>query len=283
MRIANVGGRLHLMTSASAGLDVEQASGGRFAADPSAIYLRWEEFREWASSVGDSTGADDAVEVREADIAAPVPFPRQVFALGLNFRDHAAETGLDIPEELQVFTKWASSFCGPVAQVRLVEGGLVDWEVELVVVIGKGGRDIPEGDAWSHVAGLTMGQDLSERRRQGRGTRQFSLAKSFANFTPMGPFVVSTDEFADPDAIELGCSLNGEVMQRGTTADMIFPVPRAISELSQIVELYPGDLIFTGTPAGVGQGRKPMRFLRDGDLLESSIEGVGTMTQTFVA
>lgn len=276
MRIANVGGRLHLMTTETSGVDVERSSDGRFGADPSAIYDRWDEFVAWAGGVG---APAETVQIAPEDFAAPVPFPKQTFALGLNFRDHAEETGLAIPEEIQVFTKWASAFTGPIAQVRLVAGDLIDWEVELVVVIGKGGRDIAEADAWSHVAGLTMGQDISARRHQGRGTRQFSLAKSYRNYAPMGPVVVTPDELADRDDIRLGSSVDGEVMQDGHTGDMIFPVPRAIADLSKIVELYPGDLIWTGTPAGVGQGRK--RYLRAGERLDSWIEGIGRMSQTF--
>jgi 2,4-didehydro-3-deoxy-L-rhamnonate hydrolase len=277
MRIANVGGRLQLMTTATAGVDVEKASAGQFVSDPTAVYDRWDEFVQWASSVE----AADAVEFNAEDFDAPVPFPKQTFALGLNFRDHAEETGLAIPDEIQVFTKWASAFTGPIAEVKLVDGDLIDWEVELVVVIGKGGRNIAESDAWAHVAGLTMGQDISARRHQGRGTRQFSLAKSYRNYAPMGPVVVTPDEFADKDDIKLGSSVDDEVMQDGHTGDMIFPVPRAIADLSKIVELYPGDLIWTGTPAGVGQGRK--RYLRAGERLDSWIDGIGRMTQTFTA
>ncbi|MFV0533855.1 MAG: fumarylacetoacetate hydrolase family protein [Cumulibacter sp.] len=279
MRIANVGGRLQLMTTATAGVDVAKVSEGKFGADPSAIYDRWDEFTAWAAGAE----AADAVEFTPEDFQAPIPFPKQTFALGLNFRDHAEETGLAIPDEIQVFTKWSSSFCGPIAEVALVEGDLIDWEVELVAVIGNGGRDIAEAEAWGHVAGLTMGQDISARRHQGRGTRQFSLAKSYRNYAPMGPVVVSVDEFANKDDIKLGSKVNGEVMQDGRTADMIFPVSRAIADLSKIVELYPGDVIFTGTPAGVGQGRKPMQFLRAGDVLESHIEGIGEMRQVFTA
>lgn len=278
MRIANVGGRLHLMTSETTGIDVEKASDGQFGSDPSRVYDDWSSFVEWAATAP----SDSAVEVDAADFGAPVPFPKQTFALGLNYRDHAEETNLPIPEEIQVFTKWASAFTGPIADVRLVEGDLIDWEVELVVVIGKGGRDIPESQAWEHVAGLTMGQDISARRHQGRGTRQFSLAKSYRNYAPMGPVVVTPDEFADRDDIRLGSSIDGETMQDGHTGEMIFPVARAIADLSAIVELYPGDLIWTGTPAGVGQGRKPMRFLRVGETLESWIDGIGRMKQAIV-
>lgn len=276
MRIANVGGRLQLMTGETTGVDVETASNGRFSADPSAVYDRWSDFVEWVAAAGELSGV---VEFAPEDFGPPVPFPKQTFALGLNFRDHAEETGLAIPDEIQVFTKWSSAFTGPIAEVKLVPGDLIDWEVELVVVIGKGGRDIAEADAWDHVAGLTMGQDISARRHQGRGTRQFSLAKSYRNYAPMGPVVVSVDELANKDDIKLGSSVDDEVMQDGRTGDMIFPVPRAIADLSKIVELYPGDLIWTGTPAGVGQGRK--RYLRAGERLDSWIDGVGRMSQTF--
>ncbi len=278
MLIANVNGRLHLMRSQTEGVDVEQASDGKFSADPQAIYERWDEFSKWA----EGAPLDAAVSIEPSEIDAPTPSPKQVFALGLNYRDHAKEVGLDIPDDLTVFTKFSSSFCGPIADVKLPEGGLTDWETELIVVLARGGRDIPEADAWDHVAGITMGQDLSERRRQGKGTKQFSIAKSFANFSPMGPVVATPDEFADRDDIALGCQVNGVVRQDGHTRDMIFPVPEAIARLSQIVELYPGDIIWTGTPAGVGQGQKPkMIFLNPGDVVESTMDVVGSMRQTF--
>lgn len=163
-----------------------------------------------------------------------------------------------------------------------VREAYTDWEVELVVVIGTRARNIPEADAWTHVAGVTVGQDLSERITQLDGPApQFSLGKSFAGFAPVGPWLVTENELDDRDDLTLSCSLNGETVQDGRTSQMIFPVSALVSRLSQIVALYPGDLIFTGTPAGVGVSRKPQRFLAAGDVLDSAIDGIGTLRQSF--
>jgi 2,4-didehydro-3-deoxy-L-rhamnonate hydrolase len=216
---------------------------------------------------------------------APVPAPRQVFAVGLNYRDHAAEAGMELPEEPNViFTKWPSCLTGPVSEVELPPGGQTDWEVELVVVLGAVTYRIGKDQAWDHVAGLTVGQDISERITQTMGPApQFGLGKSLPGFGPIGPWVVTPDEFADRDDIGLGCSVNGERMQHGRTADLVFSVPTLIAELSQKLPLLPGDIVFTGTPAGVGLGRDPQRFLQPGDELVSYIDGIGELRQRFVA
>jgi 2-keto-4-pentenoate hydratase/2-oxohepta-3-ene-1,7-dioic acid hydratase in catechol pathway len=160
----------------------------------------------------------------------------------------------------------------------------VDWEVELVAVIGREASGVSEDAAWSHIAGFTVGQDLSERVSQMHGgAPQFSLAKSFPGFAPMGPALVTVDELADPADLSIVCRLNGEEVQTARTTDMVFSVPELVARLSRVVTLLPGDVIFTGTPPGVGFGRSPQRFLSDGDVLESSIEGVGEMRHTFVA
>ncbi len=282
MLIANIEGRLHVMSSPTTGTDVEKLSGGKFGADPQAIYERWDEFTAWAADL--KISADQLQDFKPAQFNAPTPYPRQIFALGLNYRDHAEEVGLAIPEDLTVFTKFSSSLCGAHAEVLLPEGGLTDWEVEAVVVIGKGGRNIAKDRAWDHVAGITMGQDLSERRLQGSGTKQFSFAKSYENFSPLGPIVATPDEFANRDDFALGACVNAVVKQNGRTSDLIFSIPTAIARLTEIVALLPGDIIFTGTPAGVGQGQKPkMQFLNPGDVLESSMDVIGTMRQSFVA
>jgi 2-keto-4-pentenoate hydratase/2-oxohepta-3-ene-1,7-dioic acid hydratase in catechol pathway len=154
----------------------------------------------------------------------------------------------------------------------------VDWEVELVVVIGVRAERVRPGDAWDHVAGLTAGQDISDRALQLAGAHpQFSLGKSYPGFGPLGPSVVSVDEIANPDDLELGCSLDGEVMQRARTSDLIFGVPDLIARLSAVCPLLPGDLIFTGTPAGVGAFRRPRIFLRPGQELTSWVEGIGQL------
>lgn len=187
-----------------------------------------------------------------------------------------------LPRYPLVFTKFPSSLSGPTDPIELVSGKC-DWEVELVVVIGKGGRHIAETDAFAHVAGYTVGQDVSERRVQMSGSpAQFSLGKSFATFSPIGPAVVCTDEIADPSNLTLTCSVDGEEMQNGSTSDLLFSVPALVSYLSSICELRPGDLIFTGTPSGVGAARKPPRFLRDGEVVTSSISGIGTMSNACI-
>jgi 2,4-didehydro-3-deoxy-L-rhamnonate hydrolase len=210
-----------------------------------------------------------------------VPRPQKVFGIGLNYSDHAAESNLSLPPAPLAFTKFPSCLVGPTADVEL-SGDAVDWEVELVVVIGTGGRDIATAAAWDHVAGLTLGQDISDRKVQLLGTPpQFSLGKSFDTFGPIGPALVSVDSFTNPDDIGLWCEITGERMQDGRSKDLIFDVPALISYLSGICTLVPGDMIFTGTPSGVGAGRG--RFLTEGDVIHSGAEVIGTLTNRCVA
>lgn len=280
MRIANLSGRLVLVADGRA-VDVEKASNGRFSADPQAVYGRWEEFRSWASEAALPPGGD----FDPADLGSPVPAPQQVLAVGLNYRDHAAESGFASPQGVPpVFTKFVTSITGPVTVVDLPVGGHTDWEVELVAVIGAEARNVSEAAAWGHVAGVAVGQDISERIIQLSGPApQFSLGKSYPGFSPIGPLLVTPDEFEDPDDLELRCAINGEEVQRGRTSDLIFSVPSLISLLSGVLPLLPGDVVFTGTPAGVGLGRDPQRWLVDGDVLLSTIEGIGELRQTFRA
>ncbi|MFE6888000.1 fumarylacetoacetate hydrolase family protein [Streptomyces sp. NPDC057694] len=280
MRIANLSGRLTLIVDGKA-IDVEQASNGGFSADPQAVYERWDVFRTWAAAADLSAGA----AFDPADLGSPAPAPRQTLAIGLNYRDHAAESGFAAPEGLPpVFTKFASSITGPVTEVKLPGGGHTDWEVELVAVIGRRAEGVAEADAWDHVAGLAVGQDISERVSQLAGPApQFSLGKSYPGFAPVGPWLVTPDEFDDPDDLELRCTVNGEEVQKGRTRDLIFSVPALIARLSAVLPLLPGDVIFTGTPAGVGLGRNPQRFLAAGDELVSTVEGIGELRQTFTA
>ncbi|POM27322.1 Ureidoglycolate lyase [Actinomadura rubteroloni] len=279
MRIANLAGRLVLVDQGRA-VDVEHASGGRFGSDPQAVYTDWDAFTRWAATAELPRGA----EFDQAALAAPVPAPRQIVAVGLNYRDHAAESGFSAPEGLPpVFTKFVTSLSGPVTEVTLPPDGHTDWEVELVAVIGKTASNVAEDRAWDHIAGLTVGQDISERVSQLAGPApQFSLGKSFPGFAPTGPWVVTPDEFADRDDLELGAAINGEEVQKGRTRDLIFPIPTLIARLSAIVTLLPGDLLFTGTPAGVGLGRSPQRWLAPGDELVSHVAGIGELRQTFV-
>jgi len=280
MRIANLSGRLVLILGGRA-VDVWQASEGRFEPDPQAVYDRWADFRAWAAQADLPAGTEFAA----ADLGAPAPAPRQLLAAGLNYRDHAGESGFEVPEGLPpVFTKFASSITGPVTTVRLPAGGHTDWEIELVAVIGARAWRVAESDAWRHVAGLTVGQDLSERISQLAGPApQFSLGKSLPGFTPLGPCLVTPDEFADPDDLGLRATVNGEEVQKARTSELIFPVPVLVSRLSHRLPLLPGDVIFTGTPAGVGLARNPQRWLADGDELVSTIEGIGELRQRFAA
>ena len=279
MRIVSAANRLGLVTTNGV-VDVESASGGLFTSDVQAVYERWPEFREWTATVGDAP----AQPLDEATWGSPAPRPGQVFAIGLNYKDHAEEAGIEVStDSMVVFTKFPSSITGPFATVELPEGS-VDFEAELVVVIGKGAYRISADEAWDHVAGLTVGQDLSERERQGRGpTPQFNLAKSFPGFSPMGPQLVTVDEFDDPDDLEIGCTVNDAAMQQSRTKLMIFSVPAIIARLSAILPLSAGDVIFTGTPSGVGFSRDPKVLLQPGDELVTTIESIGSMRTRFAA
>jgi 2-keto-4-pentenoate hydratase/2-oxohepta-3-ene-1,7-dioic acid hydratase in catechol pathway len=270
VKIANVDGRAAIVLGDEVA-DVATASDGRFGPDPMRAYAEWDAFVEFASTVTAATGP-----LREADLRNPVPAPRQVFAIGLNYRSHAEESGMAVPEVPATFTKFPASLSGPFDDVEIT-GGSVDWEVELVAVIGRTADRVDEADAWSHVAGLTVGQDISDRHLQFAAGGQFSLGKSRRGYGPLGPWVVTTDDVADPDDLGLGCSVDGEVVQEARTSDLIFGVPRLVAELSALLPLLPGDVLFTGTPDGVGIARQPPRFLAAGQVLESWIEGIGTI------
>ncbi len=280
MRLANVEGRAVLVASDTAGVDVDRASAGKFGPGLTSVYEDWDAFRAWAASQ-DLTGADVALDAER--LGCPSPTPRQVFGIGLNYSDHAAEAGLAINDGLPpVFTKFPTCLTGPRTTVPLPEDGHTDWEVELVVVIGRTAGNVSENTAWQHVAGLAAGQDLSERVSQLAGAApQFSFGKSLPGFGPVGPWLVTTDELADPDDLELGCSIDGEIVQQARTSSLIYSVPKLISALSAGLTLLPGDLIFTGTPAGVGLGRTPQRFLQHGEVLRTWIEGIGELEQVF--
>jgi 2-keto-4-pentenoate hydratase/2-oxohepta-3-ene-1,7-dioic acid hydratase in catechol pathway len=248
VRFGTIGGRLVLVRDGRA-LDVHRHSGGGFPADVNWALARWDDLVHWADGVDWSA----AREFDPAELGPPVPAPRQVFAVALNYRPHAAEAGFTPPTDPLVFTKFPSCITGPSATVEL-SGSRVDWEIEVVAVIGRGGFRIPREKAWDAVAGLTVGQDLSDRETQMRGTpAQFSLGKSYPGYGPTGPVVVSPDEFADRDDIGFESRLGAETLQSGRTSELIFPIDDLVARLSAICTLLPGDLIFTGTPGGVGR------------------------------
>jgi 2-keto-4-pentenoate hydratase/2-oxohepta-3-ene-1,7-dioic acid hydratase in catechol pathway len=280
MRIATIDHRVSLLTDDGA-VDIHAASDGRFGPDPINVYEQWADFVAWA-------GSADLPEPQPyafGDLGSPSPSPRQVYGIGLNYSDHVAESGFAKPTTAPpVFTKFPTCITGPTGDITLPPGGHTDWEVELVVVIGPTAVNVAAADAWDYVAGLAVGQDVSERILQmGATPPQFSLGKSFPKFGPVGPWLVTTDEFDNPNDLELGCSINGEEMQKGRTRDLIFNVADLIEQLSRVTPLLPGDIIFTGTPSGVGLGRNPQVWLKPGDELTSYIEGIGEMRHRFVA
>lgn len=273
VRLLNVEGRAAVQVGDGVA-DVERVSNGRFTADPMAALAAWDAFVSWATGLapGAATGA-----LREETLGPPVPRPAKVYGIGINYRAHAAEAGLEVPASPVVFTKFPNCIAGPHADVVL-SSGFVDWEVELVVVIGRRGRAIAEADALAHVAGYTVGQDVSDRKMQfADKPPQFSMGKSLDGYGPIGPALVTLDAFRDPNDLGLTCDVGGNRVQDGRTSDLIFPVAALVEFLSRRSTLESGDLIFTGTPSGVGSTRNPRRYLQPGEEIVSTIEGIGTM------
>lgn len=274
VRLTNIDGRAAL--EADGGwFDLARASGDEALADPMTAIARFSEL-----AAVDTAGAPDG-QVADVVLGPPVPAPRQVFAIGLNYADHAAESGMAMPPAPLTFTKFPSCVAGPTADVPL-SGEMVDWEVEIVAVIEKPCRNVSVADAWDAVAGLTLGQDISDRLVQLTGSPpQFSLGKSFPAYAPIGPALVSLDAFADRDDLALWCDVSGERMQESRSSNLIFSIPTLVAYLSSICPLEPGDLIFTGTPDGVGMAKG--RFLKPGDVIASGAEGIGELRNTCVA
>ncbi len=203
--------------------------------------------------------------------------------IGLNYSDHAAETGAQVPAEPVIFNKWTSAICGPDDDVRIPRGShKTDWEVELGVVIGRGGRYIDEADALDHVAGYCVINDVSEREFQLEGTGTWDKGKGCDTFGPIGPWLVTADEIPDPHALGLWLEVDGHRYQDGNTRTMVFRVPYLISYLSRFMSLQPGDVISTGTPPGVGLGQKPPVYLRPGQVMRLGIDGLGEQRQKVV-
>lgn len=214
-------------------------------------------------------------------IGAPMAEVGDIVCIGLNYADHAAEAGMPVPDEPVVFTKKRTALSGPTDAILLPPGGeRVDWEVELGVVIGRRARYLPSPQAAVDViAGYCVCNDVSERTFQLDRGGQWVKGKSCETFNPMGPWLVTPDEVPDAQSLHLTLTVNGQTMQRGTTATMIFPVPHLLWYLSQFMVLEPGDLVNTGTPPGVGMGRTPPRYLQPGDVVEATIDGLGTQSQ----
>jgi 2-keto-4-pentenoate hydratase/2-oxohepta-3-ene-1,7-dioic acid hydratase in catechol pathway len=217
-------------------------------------------------------------------LGVPVAGVGKVLCIGLNYSDHAAEAGMALPPEPILFLKATSSLSGPNDPIVLPRGSeKADWEVELGVVIGRAAKYVREEDALGHVAGYVVFNDLSERAFQLERGGQWTKGKSCDGFGPVGPWLVTPDEVGDPQRLSMALTVNGEVMQKGTTAKMAFSVARIVSYLSGMMTLHPGDIIATGTPPGVGMGKTPPRYLRPGDVVEASVEGLGRQRQVVEA
>ena len=272
-RFANVGGRSALVDSDERWFDASRVTGGVVPVDPMDAWRLRDELHDAAGAIA---GATPDGNLCDADVRPPIPSPRSVFAVGLNYRTHAEESNMKAPDSPLIFTKFPSCLAGPTDTV-ILGGATDDYEAELVVVIGRGGRNIRREDAWGHVGGLTAGQDISDRALQfAAEPPHFDLGKSRDTYGPIGPVVVSTDAFADPGDVLITCDVNGERRQADRTSNLIFDIPALVSYLSSILTLSSGDLIFTGTPEGVGAAG--LRFLVDGDVITTTIEGIGTLT-----
>ena len=208
----------------------------------------------------------------------------KVICIGLNYADHAAESGMAVPPEPVIFMKATSAICGPNDPIIIPRGSVkTDWEVELAVIIGTKAKYVSEADAMAHVAGFAVANDVSERSFQAERAGQWTKGKSCDNFGQIGPWLVTRDEVADPQALAMWLTVNGEKMQNGSTRTMVYGVAHLVSYLSQFMTLHPGDVISTGTPPGVGLGMKPPRYLKAGDVVELGIAGLGQQRQDVIA
>ena len=284
MRLANYKGRATIVTDEGL-VDVATASNGAFSASVDKCVVQIEKLQQWFNSFTPQPTEKMKPEelMFSADLGPVVTAPQQIFAIGANYRHHAEEMGLALPETPMVFTKFVSSIAGPNCELP-IPAPTTDFEAELVVVFGATARDVSVENALSLVAGYCVGEDYSERTVQMRGKNaQFAIGKSFKNFTPFGPWLTTSDEVGDPNALAIGTVVNGEVMQDSNTSDMIFTVAELISYLSSVCEIRAGDIMFTGSPHGVGQGRTPAVFLKPGDEVVTSIEKLGSMRNHCVA
>lgn len=239
-----------------------------------------EDLEKWSSQ-----NAETAPDISsESRLGSPVARPSKLICIGLNFKDHAAETGAEIPKEPVIFSKATSALSGPFDDIVIPKGSQqTDWEVEIAVVICKRASYIAEENATDYIAGYVLHNDVSERSFQKDRGGQWVKGKSADTFAPLGPFLATKDEITDVNNLPMWLTVNGEKMQDGNTSNLIFNIPHIVSYLSQFMSLLPGDVISTGTPAGVGMGMNPERYLEPGDVVELGIERLGTSTQNVVA
>jgi 2,4-didehydro-3-deoxy-L-rhamnonate hydrolase len=286
MRFANLHHRAVIVVADSAGadhaIDIERASGGALSSDP-AVYVDLDNHRALAD-IAASSAASEWPVLDLSGLGAPVPHPPKGLGVGLNYRTHAIESGRDLPTEPHLFGKTNNCVAGPFDDVIAPAGRHeIDYEAEVVIAFGRTCKGATEADAWSYIAGVTAGQDISDRGEQFRPPiKQFTIAKSYDTFGPIGPFLVTPDELDDRDSLDVTGVVSGEVMQQANTGDLIFSIPALVVWLTRFMTFGPGDLVWTGTPGGVGEARTPQRFLLDGDVIETTVSGVGTMRNRVV-
>jgi acylpyruvate hydrolase len=259
------------------------------AADPNlpvslhAYLAQCERLQPALAALAGTPPAEHVVPAASVRYLAPILAPQKIVCIGLNYRDHAAEVNLPVPTEVTAFAKYANSLVGNGADIVIPrESDNVDYEAELAFVIGKRGRHISEERAYEYIAGYTIVNDVSVRDYQMR-TSQWMLGKVFDTHAPCGPVIVTTDEIPDPQTLSIRTSIDGHVLQDSNTAQLVFTVPRLVAELSSIMTLEPGDIVATGTPAGVGTSRTPKRWMRPGERVKVEIETIGALENPIVA
>jgi 2-keto-4-pentenoate hydratase/2-oxohepta-3-ene-1,7-dioic acid hydratase in catechol pathway len=231
-----------------------------------------------------AAAAEDHARPRDrVRLLPPVPNPAKIVCIGLNYRDHAAEVKMELPQHVTAFAKWPNTLIGDGAPIVIpAESHRVDYEAELAFVIGKRAHHVSEADAYDVIAGYTCFNDVSVRDYQMR-TSQWTLGKVFDTHGPCGPFLVTRDEIPDPHVLRISCSIDGEMLQDSSTSQLVFGIPRLVADLSAVMTLEPGDIVATGTPAGVGTSRQPKRWIRPGERVRIEIEGVGRLENPAVA
>lgn len=268
-------GALVVRDGADVVVDLELAAG--LPSDMLALLAGGEANMDQARQALADPPAEALVSLGAVRLAAPVPRPGKIICIGLNYRDHAAESGAEVPAYPTVFAKYASCIIGPGEPIVIPRvTGEVDYEAELAVVIGRRARDVAEADALGYVAGYAPFNDVSARDYQMR-TSQWTIGKTFDTFGPLGPALVTADEVGDPHTLDIELSIGGEVLQRSNTRHLIFSIPQLIAYLSAVMTLEPGDLIATGTPAGVGAARTPKRWLQPGETVRVAIGRLGAL------
>ncbi|MDO4571558.1 MAG: fumarylacetoacetate hydrolase family protein [Planctomycetia bacterium] len=262
-------------------IDLDRAFDG-IPLSPIEILLS-EDWRQRVEALGNEAGELPCVPRESVRWMSPVPEPQKIICVGLNYADHAKETGDETPKIPMIFNKFPTALAAHEEEIELpAAAAQVDYEAELVVVIGRGGREIKREDAMDAVLGYCCGNDVSARDWQFLPpAKQWLVGKTFDKFAPVGPLLVSRDEIPNLHDLRIAMRLNGETLQEASTRDLIFDIPFLIEWISRVCTLLPGDLIFTGTPPGVGMGRSPQIFLKDGDVCEVEIEGVGLLKNRF--